>query len=193
MAKTSKKQSGTKNETRKEDILDKINPDDAFAILGILAREDTSIAKRIEKIAIEQLREIDVDDITSQLYFELDSIPVEDVWDNSGSTRYGYVEPNGLAWEMFEEALEPFLEELKKYQGLSMDVEAKKCCMDILKGIYKFEEESNSEYKDWAVDAPKDFFRSVLSDWKKGCKNKEDVQEIEEFAKKNFRGWYQRT
>ena len=94
---------------------------------------------------------------------------------------------------MFEEVLEPFLEELKKYQGLSMDVEAKKCCMGILKGIYKFEKESNSEYKDWAVDAPKDFFRSILSDWKKGCKNKKDVQEIEEFVKKNFQGWYQRT
>jgi len=193
MAKKSKKQYEAKIETKKENILDKINPDVAFAILEILAREDTSIAKRIEKIAMEQLREIDVDDIASQLYFELDSIPVEDVWENSGSTRYGYVEPTELAWEMFEEALEPFLEELKKYQGLSMDVEVKKCCMGILKGIYKFEKESNSEYKDWAVDAPKDFFRSVQSDWKKSSKNKKDVQKMEEFVKKNFQGWYQRT
>ena len=88
MDKKNKKQSEAKNETRKEDILDKINPDDAITILEILAREDASIAKRIEKIAMEQPREIDVDDIASQLYFELDSIPVEDVWENSGSTRY---------------------------------------------------------------------------------------------------------
>jgi len=59
---------------------------------------------------------------------------------------------------MFEDALESFIEELKKYKKLSMNKEAKTCCMGILKGIYQFEKESTSEFKDWAVDVPGECF-----------------------------------
>ena len=50
--------------------------------------------------------------------------------------------------------------------------------MDILKGICKFEKYSTSEYKDWAIDAPADFFGHVLDDWKKGQKGVTDVELI---------------
>ncbi len=186
MAKISKKPSGTKNKPTRKNILDKINADDAFAILKILAKEDTNIARRIEQIAVDYLGGVDIEDIASQVYFDLDSLAVEDVWDQSGSTRYGYVDPTDMAWQMFEEALEPFLEEIRKYQELSMYAEAKNCCMGILKGIYQFEKESKSEYKDWAVDAPKEYFKNVLDDWRKSCKNPKDVKAVEEFIKKNF-------
>ncbi|MDI6917530.1 MAG: hypothetical protein QMC80_07010 [Thermoplasmatales archaeon] len=177
------------SKTKNKNVFDKINANDAFAILETLANEDAKIAKRIKEIAMEYLRRVDIEDIASQIYFDLNNIEVEDVWDQSGSTRYGYVDPTDKAWEMFEEALEPFIEELKKYQDLSMPTESKNYCMGILKGIYRFEKESKSEYKDWAVDAPWEYFENVLDDWKKGCKNPKDVQEMEEFIKKNFPGW----
>ena len=41
----------------------------------------------------------------------LDSIEVEEVWDRSGRTRNGYVEPTEMAFQMSEEALDPFIEE----------------------------------------------------------------------------------
>jgi len=90
---------------------------------------------------------------------------------------------------MFEDALDPYLEELKKYQNLSMHNEAKKYCVGIFKGIYKFEKESKSEYKVWAEDAPGEYFEQVISEWKKGCKNSKDIEEMEEFVKKNFPDW----
>lgn len=56
--------------------------------------------------------------------------------------------------EMFEDVLEPYLEELRKFQKLSMDVEAKLQCMGILKGIYKFEIDATTEFKDCSGDDP---------------------------------------
>ncbi len=181
--------SKAKKESDKIDILDKINSNDALAILKILYKEDTNIAKRIEQIAREYLSEVDIDDIASEVYFDLDNIEVEEVWDHSGSTRDGYIDPGDMAWQMFEEALDPYLEELKKYQNLSMHNEAKKYCVGILKGIYQFEKESKSEYKVWAEDAPGEYFGQVLSEWKEGCKNPKDVKEMEGFVKKNFPDW----
>jgi hypothetical protein len=121
---------------------------------------------------------VDIDDIADDVYFDLDRIEVEELWDRSGRTRNGYVEPIEMAFQMFEEALEPFLDEMKKYQNLSMFAEAKDYCTGILKGICKFENKSISEYKDWAVDAPPEFFEQVLDDWKKGQKGVTDEELI---------------
>ncbi len=173
----------------KGDIFDAISSDDAFDILRLLAREDQKIAKRIEQIAIEYLESVDIEDIAFEVYFALDSIEVEEVWDRSGNTRDGYVDPTEMAWQIFEDALAPFRDEVIKYQRLSMYDEAKKCCLGILEGIYKFEKESPSEYKDWAVDAPREYFTQVLKEWKSGQNNPEDVVEVEDFIKKNFAGW----
>lgn len=175
---SNKKSTRTKDKTR--NIFDEISADDALAILRLLAKEDPKVAKRIEQIAIEYLSGVDIEDIAFEVYFELDSIEVEEVWDRSGRTRNGYVEPTEMACQMFEEALEPFVEEMKKYQKLSMFVEAKNYCIGILKGICRFEKESTSEYKDWAVDAPAESFDWVLDEWKEGQKGvtDEEVREV---------------
>lgn len=152
-----------------------ISSDDAFDILRLIAREDQKIAKRIEQIAIEYLKSVDIEDIAFEVYFALDCIEVEEVWNRSGNTRDGYVDPTEMAWQIFEEALDPFCEELRKCQRLSRYAEAKKHCLGILEGIYKFEKESTSEYKDWAVDAPREYFGCVLKEWKSGQSSPEDV------------------
>ena len=173
----------------KGDIFDVISSDDAFDILRLIAREDQEIAKRIEEIVMERLEGGDIEDIAYEVYYALDYIEVEEVWDRSGRTRNGYVDPTEMAWQIFEEALDPFRDEVIKYQRLSMYAEAKKHCLGILEGIYKFEKESSSEYKDWAVDAPREYFERVLKEWKSGQDNPEDVAEAENFIEKNFAGW----
>ena len=169
-------------------ILDKISADDGLVILNKLAK-DTFLLKRIEHAALEYFKEVEVEDIADEVFYKLDSLEVEDVWEQSGSTRYGYVDPYEKAWEMFEDAIEPYLDELRKCQDLKMDEEAKKYCMGILKGIYRFEKESNNEFKDWAVDAPGENFKRVFNEWKKRCTNLNDIIETKKFIKKNFPDW----
>lgn len=181
--------SETANDNAGINIFDAISADDAYQILQRLANENPVVAKRIEEIAEVSLRGVDIEDVADDVYYDLNSLEVEDVWDNSGSTRDGYVDPTEYAWEMFEEALEPYMEDIKKYQKLSMSVEAKNCCMGILKGIYKFDTESTSEYKDWAVDAPSGIFEQVLDEWKEGQNSPEDIAEVEEYVKDNFSDW----
>ena len=164
-----------------KEILEKINGYEALLILKILADEDRSIANRIEQIALENLRDVDIESVASEVYFVLNTIEVEDLWDQSGSTTYGYVEPGERAWEMIEESLEPFTNELNRYLDLSLNDEAKKYCMGILKGIHRFDTESTSQFKDWAEDAPDDLFDRILDDWKKSCRVPEYLKEMEEF------------
>ena|SRR5690554_567825 len=166
----------------KNKVLDEITAADALSILRILAEENKGIAKRIEEIAVNLLSEIDSDDIASEVYFELDLIEVEELWDRSGSTRYGYIDPGDMAWRMFEEKMQFFIDRLKKYQKLAMYIEAKDYCIGILKGISRYIRESNSEFKNWAVDIPEEFFEEILEEWKKRQKGENDIVEVERIA-----------
>ena len=178
-----------KNTEPELNILERITADDGLIILKKLAREDASLLKRIENAAMEYFKEVIIEDVADEVFWDLDSLEVEEIWDSSGATRYGYVDPVDKAWEMFENAIEPYLDELKKCQDLKLSKEAKKHCMGILKGIYQFEKESESEYKDWAVDVPDGIFEKVFDEWKKHCTDQNDIKEVKKFIKENFPDW----
>jgi hypothetical protein len=90
----------------------------------------------------------EIEGIAEALTEELEMLNIQEVWDNSGSTRYGYVDPNDLACEMLEEVLEPFLNEWKELTE-SEDKEA--YAKQLIKGLEQFKA-SDSGFKDWAVN-----------------------------------------
>jgi hypothetical protein len=172
-----------------EDILNTITADDALVILKNLAMEDTEIAKRIERLTTAYLADVDVEETSDLVFSELDAIDIEDVWARSGKTRDGYNDPNDMVCEIFEEYLEPFLEELRKYQGLRMQNEAMLYCMGLLRGIYRFHKESTSQYREWAGDASAEYFEEVFQNWKNGCATPDQLVEMRKFIKDNFPEW----
>jgi len=173
--------------TINKQVLDKVGTEHAIEILKRLADEDAKISKRIQELALEYLTEVDPDDIAEDIFYDLNILDVEDVWNNSGSTRYGYVDPYELAFEMF---VEPYIDDLRKCQKLSMDEKAKLHCMGILKGIDQFEREATTEFKDWAVDAPHENFMQVFEEWRNENTNPKNLEEMDEFTKINFPKWY---
>jgi hypothetical protein len=166
----------------RKNVLDKLSPGEAQAVLKELVASDSKIRKKAEEIAIAIFRDVDLDEIAQEVFWELDSIAVEDVWDNSGRRRDGYVDPGVCAWNLFEEALEPFKRQLEKYQELSLNEEAKRCCLGILKGIHEFQRDANSEFKSWAVDAPGHFVVHIYDQWRRHIKQSKDIAEMKTYV-----------
>ncbi|HMA82890.1 MAG TPA: hypothetical protein VKP59_01540 [Candidatus Thermoplasmatota archaeon] len=102
--------------TLENHILGEINEAEAYHILRRLMAEDNNIKKRAEEIAKDHFSEIDSEDIAESVYSDLNFIDVHDLWDESGSTRYGYVDIDEHAWEMVKDVLDAFVEQMKKYQ-----------------------------------------------------------------------------
>lgn len=171
------------------DFLNKIDGNDALAVLNKLAQEDESIAKKIRHIIEEFLDEVDSESIAYDVQSELEMLEVEDVWDRSGSTRDGYIDPGEMAMQMLEEALEPYERQIEKYHNFSKFDQAARYCMGILKGIYLFEKESKTEYKDWATDAPGECFSAVYDNWKEKCKNKTLRKKVQDFIASECPDW----
>jgi hypothetical protein len=81
----------------KSDILDIITPDQALIVLKQLAVQDPKINKKAREIALGLVDDVDVEGVTEEVFWALDSIAIEDVWDRSGSKRDGYVDPGDAA------------------------------------------------------------------------------------------------
>lgn len=173
----------------KENIIAQISEKEAYIILKKLADEDDDIKGRIEEIALDYLSDVDVSEISGQVFFELESIQVEELWNRSGKKRYGYVEPGEEAWEMFREVLEPYICRMERYQNLLMLEEAKKYCLGILKGIYKFGKEEPTQFAEWASDAPQNYFEVVFDKWKEKHENEEDIEEVKGIIEREMSDW----
>jgi len=173
----------------KDDIFNKISPDEALEILKQIAKTDKKLKKRIIELAEDLFRNVDVEAVFGDIFSALDGIDVHELWDRAGPRTDGYTSPEDMAVEIFEEALEPFLQELHRLFDLKMHQESKLYCMGILKGIYQYEEDSGSEFKDWATDVPGECFGFLLDEWKERCKNIKDKNEMKKFITNECPNW----
>jgi hypothetical protein len=170
-------------------IIDHLSPNDALAILKILAREDDRLGTRIAEVATLYLSSVDPEDIALDLYAELDALDVREVWDRAGATRHGYIEPQEVASEMIEQVIEPFWQEMHKYAQMGFHAQAKQVCVGLLLGLYRFEHGSTNEFKDWAVGEAAEFARKVIHRWKSGSPSHADVSEVRKFLDDQLKGW----
>jgi hypothetical protein len=74
--------------TMNKQVLDNVSTEHAYEILERLADEDANISKRIQELAFEYITGVDPDDIAEDVFYDLNILDVEDVWNNSGSTKF---------------------------------------------------------------------------------------------------------
>ena len=98
-----------------------------------------------------------------------DLMCVEELWDRSGPSRYGYTDPSDEAWVMIEEILTPRVERIRQYQDAGMLNQARQYCLAVLEGISTYSVNSSSEFRDWAPDGPAEAFSWIYSKWKNGA------------------------
>jgi len=174
---------------KKKSILDSISGIEALQVLKALCASDAGLRKRIESEAEKLLRAVDPEDVASDVLFELEGIDVEDLWNRSGPSRHGYSSPDEMAMEMIEEALRPFEDKIEEYDRIGMPEQSMLYCMGVLKGIYQFEHETQTEFREWAVDIPGDCFGAILDAWQKGHTGEHDVEKMNAFLSRECPEW----
>lgn len=170
-------------------LIDNLSPDDALSILKSLAADDPPLATRIAEMALKRRTDVDPEEVAAELYDALEALEVEELWDRAGETRDGYVEPGEAAEQMIDGVLEPFLEEMKRYQKMGLTLEARQMCTGLLLGLHQFKYKSTSEFKDWAPDSPIVFAEVVVDAWQDGHPSGADVQALKAFIEDELNGW----
>ena len=164
-------------------FIQNLNADEASQVLKELVGDSPDLTKKAYEIAMKVAGDVDADVIMDEVFYALDRLDMDDLNGRAGRTRYGYVEPNDAAWELFEEALNPFIDEMNKNQQRALPAAAKNYCVGIVKGLRKYEESSSSDIKDWIPDAPGEYIDTVVEEWKKGNPGDDDIAEVMIVAK----------
>jgi hypothetical protein len=167
--------------TSDEPIFDKIESSEALQILKTLAQGDPNIRQRIEEIFLNQVQEVDVAEISDTVFSDLDFLEVEELWDRSGSHRDGYTDSVEAAWEMIEEVIEPHRENMQRLHALGMFREEMCYCMGVISGLYRFESESATEFRNWAEDISGELASQILTEWTESCRCPKMLAEMKQF------------
>jgi hypothetical protein len=171
------------------DLLWKLTDEQAREVLERLYEHSDAIKNLIDSKAKEILQAVNVDEIAEDVFAALDSLDTETLFDRSGPHSSGYTSPDEEAYDMFDEELEPFETQIKNYHELNMFPDEKLYCMGVLKGIYRYDQEAISEFKEWASDAAQEFFYTILNDWRSRCNEPALVNEMMEFIRISCPAW----
>jgi hypothetical protein len=155
-----------------------LNTGEAYAVLEELLKENPDLVDKAYAISLKVIAIVDADTIMNRVYNRLDALEIDDLNGRAGRTRYGYVEPTDAAWELFEESLQPFINEMAINQKRALPAVAKAHCIGIVKGLLMYEGGATSDFSDWVVDAPGEYVDNVINEWKKGNPSSEDIAEV---------------
>ena len=180
--------------TELDQILARLSVEQSQAVLRTLA-QDLNLAPIILQVARTQLEAQlphspdEAETMAEDVLVALEQLAVEEVWDRAGRKRTGYVDTSEAADKMIGEALRPFLDDLARCNALGLADEALYLCLGILSGLYRFEIESDSKFKDWATDLPGAYCRVVLEEWKKGRPPRTASRKLRGLIRDNLPRW----
>jgi hypothetical protein len=129
--------------------------------------EDESLAKQISAKAKELLSDADSGEIEEQVFNTLNTIFIEELWENSGKDYFGvYHDETEVACDMVEDAVSELLQNMKRYRALGMKDIEKKYCVGIVAGLLRYGKEGENEFHEAAPDDPYIIADDVFADWK---------------------------
>jgi len=150
-----------------ESILEKLNHSEAASVLRMLLDRHPELRPEAEAIAKGVLSEVSPFTVADDVENAVLQYDYDDLNGRAGRHSWGYVEPTEAAWELLEEAVEPFVSEMKRYLEMGLDAQAQDFCQGILLGLYRVRDGGGNDILNWASDFPAEAAGNALDDWAK--------------------------
>lgn len=126
--------------------------------------ERPELAVEAERLSAELLASVSVDAVVSDVVAALTGIELESLGSLSGRVRgRGYVHEVDAAWELIEQAIEPFRTDVERRSSLGSSDAASELVVGIVAGLYRVSEPEMGSVLAYAgEDAPFELARGVL-------------------------------
>jgi len=149
-------------------VLDHLRPDEAADVLRRLLAAHADLADEAERTARSILGEVRFEEIANEVEEVVRAPDLDDLNARAGRHEGGYVEPTEAAWAILEEAVEPFVEDMKRRIGLGLEAEALEICKGVVLGLYRVEHGKGGRILEWAPDFPAEAAGHALEVWSRG-------------------------
>jgi hypothetical protein len=118
-----------------------------------------------EEISRSVLADVSFEVIAADVEESIRAVNLDDLNGRAGRHSEGYTEPTEAAWELLEEAMEPFMGGMKRHLGLGLHAEAFEICKGIALGLYRCREGNRGEVLDCAEDFPAETAGNAVAEW----------------------------
>lgn len=169
-------------------VLSSLTDKEVREVVEIMLRHESGIVKYVQAAIDELQPAVDPLEVAVTVRLDLEGMALDDIMNRSGSHRYGYTYPEEAADEMLGNIIEKHLGDADKYKQMSRPRDVIRCRLGILKGLYDFDTESESEAKEYLEDSAWSVFSVNLADLKRDSPNDID-SEVKEFLLENCAEW----
>lgn len=121
-------------------------------MLRSLLERRPELTAEAEEIARATVTDVDADAVAEDV--EEAVLDLDDLNSRAGRHSWGYVEPTEAAWELLAEAVDPFLDEMKRHIELGFEAAATATCAGIVFGLYRCRGKNSDQVLGWAEDFP---------------------------------------
>ena len=146
-------------------VLDKLDSAEAASVLRKLLDRHCELHSEAEAIAMGVLAEISPFSVADDVENALLQFDYDDLNGRAGGHSWGYVEPSEAAAELLEEAVEPFVSDMKRYLEMDLEDQARQFCQGILLGLYRVRDGGDNDILNWAPDFPGEAAANALEVW----------------------------
>lgn len=128
---------------------------EATRVLHHLLRHHPDLIPEAEEQALGLLTKVDADAVADDVQAGIEFRDYGHLEGRAGRDRWGgYVEPTEAAWEILQEEIDPYLEDLRRYVALGLEQPAVEICRGIVLGLERVEESGEGELLGMVPDFP---------------------------------------
>ncbi len=135
-------------------VIERLDSAEAASVLRCLLRRHPELRPEAETIATDLLSDVSSFSVADEVENAVLQFDYDDLNARAGRHSLGYVEPGEAAWELLEEAVEPFVDDMKRYLELGLEKQAQELCQGILLGLYRVRDGNQNDILGWASDFP---------------------------------------
>lgn len=144
--------------TAPEPVLMSCTATEKASVLTVLLDDDPTLAEHAEDVARRMLSSVDIDTVSDLIVEAILGLDTEDLATRAGPRRDGYIEPTDAAWQLLEETIEPWIEDLRRRARLGLHQAAADLATALTQALETAAERSDGIddclLRQWAPDFP---------------------------------------
>ena len=136
-------------------------------MLKRLLRAHRALRSDAERIARSLLGDVSFDAVADEVEQAVRGVNLDDFAGRAGRHSWGYTSPTEAAWELLEEAVAPFFEDMKRRIELALESEALEICKGLVLGLYRVRDEDGGDVLQWAQDFAAETAARAVETWRR--------------------------
>lgn len=158
--------------------LARLKGEEAAALLRTLLRKHPELTEEVEVLAGSVIGDVSIEDIAQEVEDAVRWLDLDDLNSRAGRHADGYVEPSEAAWELVEEAVMPFIEDITRRAEGGQCNAAIATCAGVVRGLRRLHDTEGGEVLGWAPDSPGEMVGLAVGALRKVLRGAEGPQNV---------------